>query len=147
MFYAIKLLRIKKGFRLFDVSKWMTSLKIKYMKNLNIIIEEDHELANNIEIDNTKIEELLWISYALKTIKLIITIMNISFMTGTFWLMLCEFVHDFVYDIDPIYDRKSGDVVEYDLFFVYFGLEEMVYCAHVETNKDLSSFWSAWILQ
>ena len=59
MFYAIKLLRIKKGFRLFDVSKWMTSLKLKYMKKLNVIIEEDHELANNIEIDNTKIEELL----------------------------------------------------------------------------------------
>ena len=91
MFYAIKLLRIKKGFRLFDVSKMMNILKNRYKEKLNIIIEEDHELANNIEIDNNKIEELLTISYVLKTIKLIIIIINISFLTGTFWLMLCEF--------------------------------------------------------
>ena len=40
--------------------------------------------------------------------------------------MLCEFVHDFVYDIDPIYDRLPGEEeVEYDLFITYFGLENM----------------------
>lgn len=126
MFYAIKLLRIKKGFRLFDVSKWMNSLKQRYAQNLNEIIEANHELANDTETDNTKIEELLFISYVLKTIKLVIIIMNISFLTGTFWLMLCEFIHDFVYDIDPIYDRQPGDeVIEHDLFITYFGLENM----------------------
>lgn len=126
MFYAIKLLRIKKGFRLFDVSKLMRILKNRYKEKLAVIIEEDHDLANNVDIDNNKIEELLRISYVLKTIKLIIIIINISFLTGTFWLMLCEFVHDFVYDIDPIYDREPGkEEIEYDLFITTFGLENM----------------------
>lgn len=66
-----------------------------------LIIEYDHELANNVDVDNNKIEELLWISYVLKTLKLIIIISNCCFLTGVFWLMLCEFNHDFIYDIDP----------------------------------------------
>jgi hypothetical protein len=52
--------------------------------------------------------------------------MNISFLTGTFWLMLCEFVHDFIYDIDPIYDRVPGQKYEeHDLFLSHFGLDNM----------------------
>ena len=127
MFYAIKLLRIKKGFRLFDVSKMMQKLKDRYKKKQLLIIENDFELANSIDEDNNKIEELLWISYVLKTFKLIVIITNISFLTGVFWLMLCEFNHDFIFDIDPKYDIIGEHPVsdQMDLFIPYFGIIEM----------------------
>ena len=95
-----------------------------------LIIENDYELANSMDEDNNKIEELLWISYVLKTFKLVIIITNISFLTGVFWLMLCEFNHDFIFDIDPKYDLPHSEdnppeSDNLDLFLPYFGIIEM----------------------
>ena len=63
----------------------------------------------------------------LKTFKLIVIITNISFLTGVFWLMLCEFNHDFIFDIDPKYDLKGEHPAsdQLDLFIPYFGIIEM----------------------
>jgi hypothetical protein len=116
---VIKLLRIKKGFKLFDVAKIMAKFKNHYKEKIQAIIEENHELANSIEIDNNKIEEILRVSYILKTMRLTMVLINISFLTGVFWLLLCEFIQDFVYDVDP------GDQdFDEDLFMVTFGIEK-----------------------
>lgn len=57
-------------------------------------------MALNKDIDSNKIEDLLIISYTLKTLKLVIIIMNITYFTGIFFLVLCEMVHDFLENIE-----------------------------------------------
>lgn len=118
MFYVIKLLRFKKGFQLLDVTKIMGYFKNRSKLKILAIIEYDPELANSIEVDNNKIEEILSISYLLKTCRLVIILVNISFLTAVFWLMMCEFIQDFFYDVDPG-DQEFSE----DLFMVTFQLE------------------------
>jgi hypothetical protein len=84
------------------------------------IILTDPVLASNTNIDFNKIEDLLLISYTLKTLKLVITIMNISYFTGIFFLIICEGVHD-------IRDIELSEYMDYnmedrpDLFIDTFG--------------------------
>ena len=66
------------------------------------------------------------VSYILKTIRLVIILINISFLTGVFWLILCEFIHDFYYDIDP------GDTdFDEDLFMTNFSIESRSHFANI----------------
>ena len=50
-------------------------------------------------IDNNKIETILIISYSLKTFKLVIIILNMSYIVGMSWLIICEFTEDFILGI------------------------------------------------
>ena len=40
------------------------------------------------------------VSYTLKTFKLVVVILNISYLTGIMFYVLCEFVEDFIHDQD-----------------------------------------------
>jgi hypothetical protein len=55
LFYAVKMLRIIKGFVLFDVPDMMAFVKRQYQKKLQVIVDNDPELANDIDQDNTNI--------------------------------------------------------------------------------------------
>jgi hypothetical protein len=68
----------------------MSRIKNYYIERSKQKILKDPSIANNREIDSNKIEDLLMISYSLKTLKLVIIIMNISFFTGVFFLIICE---------------------------------------------------------
>lgn len=48
------------------------------------------DLAENQDIDNNNIELLMKIQYGLKTLKLAITIFNISYFMGIIWLIFCD---------------------------------------------------------
>ena len=111
MFYIFKMIRLIKGFSLFDIPKMMALIKQGFQKNLQYIVENDKELANNREIDNNNIEEILIISYILKIFKLVVVIMNITYLIGMFWQILCEFIADFYMDIDDLvtYDGDDND--------------------------------------
>jgi hypothetical protein len=63
-------------------------------------IEKDPTLATNLDIDSNKIEEMLVFSYFLKIFKLVIIILNLSYLFGVMWIVLCEAVFDFQFDID-----------------------------------------------
>jgi hypothetical protein len=92
--------RVIKGMSLLDVHEIMKWIKNKYIKRVQYIIETDIELANDCDIDNTGIGEILVFSYTLKTCKLVIVILLTSYFTGVMFLVLCEGVDDFVYDAD-----------------------------------------------
>jgi hypothetical protein len=98
----------------------MGAIKSYYMNQSKKIILTDPVLASNTNIDFNKIEDLLLISYTLKTLKLVITIMNISYFTGIFFLIICEGVHD-------IRDIELSEYMDYnmedrpDLFIDTFG--------------------------
>lgn len=63
-------------------------------------IERDPTLATNLDIDSNKIEEMLVLSYFLKIFKLVIIILNLSYLFGVLWMGLCEAIFDFKFDIE-----------------------------------------------
>lgn len=63
-------------------------------------MDNDPELANDIDQDNTNIGQILAISYTLKTFKLVVIILNISYLCGIMFYVLAEFVEDFFHDQD-----------------------------------------------
>lgn len=75
----------------------------------------------NVDIDQNKIEDLLIISYTLKTLKLMIIIMNITYFTGIFFLVLCEMVHDYQenIEVEDFLDQSWDD--RPDMFIETFG--------------------------
>ena len=87
-------------------------------------IERDPSLAQNLDIDSNNIEELLVFSYFLKIFKLVIIILNLSYLFGVLWICLCEAVFDFQYDIDiDTYLQNTFEEAP-DLFLTYFSLNE-----------------------
>ena len=54
------------------------------------LIKTNYKLAEDMDQDNNQIENLMIINYLLKTFKLIIIIINISFFLGMFWLIYCD---------------------------------------------------------
>lgn len=58
-------------------------------------IEDNPELNDNFDLDSNKLEEMLLLNYFLKIFKLVIVILNLSYLFGVLWLCLCEAVIDF----------------------------------------------------
>ena len=79
-------------------------------------------MAINVDIDSNKIEDLLIISYTLKTLKLVIIIMNISYFTGMFFLIISELVQDFIHDIEI--SEFMNNVHSHDVFIETFNFSE-----------------------
>lgn len=83
-------------------------------------MEEDPELNDNLDVDSNKLEEMLLLNYTLKIFKLVIIILNLSYLFGVFWLCICEAVLDFQYDIDIDSYINNEYEEEPDLFLNYF---------------------------
>jgi hypothetical protein len=101
----------------------MAYIKRQYLKKIQSIVEHDHELANDIDQESTSIGKILAISYTLKTCKLVIIILNISYLCGVLFYVLCEFVEDFVEDIE-IYDFQHSESLEDPGFLKYYGIND-----------------------
>ena len=99
LYYLIKMIRLWQGFKIFDVQKIMGYIKKFYQKKLEYLVANNDKLANNIVIDNNSIEEVLFIKYFLKLIKFVIIILNVSYILGMMWLIMCKAIEDFVYDV------------------------------------------------
>lgn len=110
LFYLIKLIRLYKGFEILDVTQMMFSIKQYYARRLNDNIIEQrlakerklggyshYRVFDTWETDNdlclqdmTHIGEIVVISYTLKTLKLVVVIANLTYMTALFWYILCK---------------------------------------------------------
>lgn len=122
LFYIIKLYRITKGLQLYNVQSMIDSVKAFWSKLMLERLELDPELNNNLDLDSNKLEEMLMLSYVLKISKLIIIILNLSYVFGVFWMTLCEAVFDFQFDIDIEAYLNNDYDDEPDLFLNYFEL-------------------------
>ena len=116
------MLRIVKALHIFDVNKIMRFVKRRYQQKIQNIIDTDFELANNVDIDNNKIEEILWVTYVMDTIKLIIFIINITYLTAIVWLIVCEAVKDYYGMVPGEHNEFSEE--DPDFFMVHFGFEQ-----------------------
>ena len=94
LFYLIKLIRLYKGFKIFDIPRLMKIIKIGYKERSQKMIETDKQMAEDQILDHNKIEEILNIGYLLKITKLIIIILNLSYLLSMFWYIMCKLVED-----------------------------------------------------
>ena len=99
-----------------NVTSIMKQIKHIYADRIRIMIENEDPLAHNKIEDNTKIETILFISFSMKTFKLVIIITIISYFLGMLWYVLCEIELDFFEDY-----FEGGDQ---EMFQDYFNLRE-----------------------
>jgi hypothetical protein len=118
LFNIFKMIRIQRGFDLFDVRRINTFVKGRFDKQIQNIIENDPALAEDKDQDNNKIQDILMVSYAIKIFKLVVVILNITYLTGVIWLILCEFLLDFKYDISNTSESWSFYETEYEDTFI-----------------------------
>jgi hypothetical protein len=79
------------------------------------------KLADNKYLSNNMIDESLMIKFGLRFFEQILVVLNISYLIGMLWLILCEAVEDFILDVDYM---EVGD--EYpDHYINAFGLTSM----------------------
>ena len=118
LFNIFKMIRIQRGFDLFDVRRINTFVKGRFDKQIQNIIEFDPALAEDKDQDNNKIQDILMVSYAIKIFKLVVVICNITYLTGVIWLILCEFLLDFKYDISNTPESWEFYETEYEDTFI-----------------------------
>ena len=86
----MKLTRMPKGFRLFNITEWQKSLKKYKQKQLKQQVLIKPEIADDIINDHNNIEDMLIVNYMLKTLKLVILILNVSYFLGNGWFIICD---------------------------------------------------------
>ena len=59
---------------------------------------KDKQKFSNTVIDHNKIERIVFIGYALASIKLALSIFNISFFTGIFWYIFVDITDDLQFE-------------------------------------------------
>jgi len=94
LFLLIKLMRLFKGFRILDEHVIMGKVKNIYKERAKKLIETEPKVANDTLNDHNKIQDLLLIYYILKITKLVIIILNFSYLFGMFWYIMIKLVED-----------------------------------------------------
>lgn len=81
MYYALNII---------DVDYIMLRIKRWQMIRTNIIIESDVKFGEDTSKDNNMTSTLMNVSFFLKTLKLVLIIINTCYYTGMFWHIICE---------------------------------------------------------
>jgi hypothetical protein len=76
---------------------------VNYYQNLNFdhiqkMIDSNDPTANDMLMDHTKITFVLMLQGVLRTIKLAVIILNLSYFIGILWFVFCEAERDFFND-------------------------------------------------
>ena len=50
--------------------------------------------------DFNRIDEIFLVSYSLKIFKLVLVVLNLTYLLAMFWIILCKAIEDFVYGVD-----------------------------------------------
>ena len=87
LFYLIKFVRLFKGMKLFNITKIMLWVKAAFQRDIDRKVRIDRKIADDFVHDNTKFSRILIISYTLKISKLMIIVMNVSFLLGMLWMI------------------------------------------------------------
>jgi hypothetical protein len=103
----------------FDVANIMEIIKKQYQKNLDHIIANRPDLAENTLLDNNNISKLITINNVLRIFKLVLIILNISYFLGFAWFIVCDlsyrFNMDYLANADPVYINTDTFITSYDL--------------------------------
>ena len=70
------------------------------MGRIRKIIETDPKMANNTTINQTRNDEIMFISFLVKLIEMIVIIFTTCYVFCVCWMILCEFIEDYVLDVN-----------------------------------------------
>ena len=90
IFYLVKVIRLAKGLKIYNVQQIMDYLKERQSVKVIERVENDPTLEDNLHGDHNNIEYFFNVRYGLKIFKLFLMIMNVSYFTGIIWVILCE---------------------------------------------------------
>lgn len=91
------------------------------------MLENHPELGEDVVNDHNQIEQLLHISYFLKTFKLIVIIFNISYFLGLVWIIFCDFSLDLQLHIwESLPSPPNADDLNMEFFREHFSLNEPI---------------------
>ena len=123
LFFLIKLLRIRKGMKMLDVTMLKFYIKAGLINRMERKIESDVHFANNMIEPMNPVESLMFSGYMLKSLQLTIILVNISYIMGMLFFILCEAVQDYHYDVN--YQEMAEEDIENfepENFIQYFQL-------------------------
>ena len=105
LLYIIKIIRLKRCFGNFDVKEYLGYYKDHQNKNLEDLIQTDPIEANRTDIDLTKIEKIVMMSYLLTLLKITIIISSCSYLFGMIFKFILEVQNDIMnwdnFAVDP----------------------------------------------
>lgn len=93
-----------------DVSMLKFYIKQGLINRMENRIERDDHFANNMIESMNPVESLMFSGYMLKSLQLTILLVNISYIMGMLFFILCEAIQDFIYDVN--YLEMSDDEIE-----------------------------------
>jgi hypothetical protein len=119
LFFLVKLMRLSKGFAILDAAVIIKIIKHIYKQRGLRLMESDPKIKNDTLVDHNKIQDLLIIYYVLKITKLVIIILNFSYLFGMFWYIMIKLVEDFG---GCSYKLETCAVLNGRTFIVYYDL-------------------------
>ena len=90
----MKLIRLKKGFQLFNVQVIMSYIKMFSKKKIDRIIKNDPDLAENFLQDNNNISLLVQINAAIQILKLLVIIINLTIVVGSLMYIIFYIINE-----------------------------------------------------
>ena len=95
LFYMIKILRLEKGFRLLNISRFMRVINKTYFSYLELKFRENPSLAMSKAGEYQMSLTLITIQYVMKIAEMIIIIINTCYIIGILWFFICTLNEEF----------------------------------------------------
>ena len=96
--YIIKIIRLITASKVFDAKSIYEKIKDYHTRHLHWIVENDPVLAENQDLDQNKITNIINLGFIIKIIELAVVIANISYFFGFFWYIYCDLVREAIFD-------------------------------------------------
>ena len=93
LLFLLKVIRVINAMKVLDVQTIFEGIQSIQRKNSIKMIKKDPIFGEDTSQDHNNVEKLLKIKYCLRTLKLILIILNFSYFLGMFWLIISSQVH------------------------------------------------------
>lgn len=101
IFFIIKTIRLGKGYQFFSIEAIINEVKKFYKEKSQRLVASGSEKAYDTTMDHNKVNQIIFIHHCLKTVKLIVLILNFSYFFSIGWIIVCAlndeiYLHTFV---------------------------------------------------
>lgn len=114
IFFLLKTVRLGTGYQFFSIEAIINEVKKYYREKSIKLVASGSDIASDTTMDHNKVNQIIFIHHSLKTVKLIVLILNFSYFFSIGWIIVCA-LNDEIYlgfhteeeDIDAIYGSDS----------------------------------------
>tara|TARA_B110000285_G_C14893149_1_gene499509 strand:- start:497 stop:790 length:294 start_codon:yes stop_codon:yes gene_type:complete len=89
----------------------------------DLVNKEKGIITDDTGVDRSKITKLIKIQYVIKTLRLLIIMVYVSFLFGMLWYIFCDF-NQIVQDKKNL-DPEEDDPADFENFLSYFSIKEL----------------------